>query len=107
MSKHRKTRKSPVPVKLNRAIAIGAVAGSAIGFGALMTVNSPTAYADTDSSWWLLTGNNTPIASGNNLVIGTNGNGNSNQLALGTGNIGNATMWSGAAPWNSSSTQSL
>src|SRR4051794_1620752 len=92
MSKHRKTCKSPMPVKLNRAIAIGAVAGSAVGFGALLTANSPMAYADTDSSWWLLSGNNTPIASGNNLVIGTSGNGNSNQLALGTGNILNAQV---------------
>jgi hypothetical protein len=40
-------------------------------------------YAD-DSSRWLLSGNNT--------VIGTNGNGNTNQFALGTGIIGNAQV---------------
>ena len=47
MANHRKVRSA----KLNRTLAIGAVAGAtAIGFGALSSVNAPAAHAD----WWAL-----------------------------------------------------
>ena len=78
MNKHRRTR--------NRAIAVSAIASGAIGFGALSMVASPAAHAD----WWLLSGNDTLSHNGTPIVIGTNGNGVSNQNAIATGIIGNA-----------------
>ena len=68
MGKHRKTR--AVPAKLNRTCAICAVAGAA-GFGLISL--APSAFADNTSSdsWWIGSGNNTPI--------GNNGNGNTSQ----------------------------
>src|SRR5690348_2573999 len=92
MSKHRKTQRAPIPMKLSRAVAIGAVAGSAVAFGALFT-DLPAANADThDGNWWLLSGNNTPFLNDNPLVIGNNGNGITNQNAIGTGNIANGQL---------------
>ena len=77
MSKHVKTRKSTT---LNRTAAVGAIAGCALGFGALSAALAPIASAD---SWWILSDNTT--------TIGSNGNGNSNQFGgIANGNIGNA-----------------
>ena len=99
MAKHRKSRVA----KLNRTLAIGAVAGAtAIGFGALSSVNAPEAHAD----WWALiagpgsgNGSGNDIGNGNlagnlngnmgdnNMFIGgQNGNGNTKQTTWGSGN---------------------
>ena len=99
MGKHRKSRVA----KLNRTLAIGAVAGAtAIGFGALSSVNAPEAHAD----WWALiagpgsgNGSGNDIGNGNlagnlngnmsdnNMFIGgQNGNGNTKQTTWGSGN---------------------
>ncbi len=78
MSKHSKSRR--------RAVAITAVAGSAIGFGVLAALATPTAGADIQGGdgWWLF--------SGTAAAIGNNGNGNTNQFGGGNGNIINGQL---------------
>ena len=80
---HRKSRDTRIS-KVNRSLAVGAVAGAtAIGFGALSSVAAPTANAD----WWEILTNNgndnghNRAASDNNTLFGAiNGNGNPTQL---------------------------
>ena len=86
---HRKSRDTRIS-KVNRSLAVGAVAGAtAIGFSALSSVAAPTANAD----WWEILTNNgndnghNRAASDNNTLFGAiNGNGNPTQQAWGTGN---------------------
>lgn len=87
MGTHRKPRES----KLNRTLAIGAIAGATAGFGALATLSAPVASAD-EAGWWLTDGDimsDNDIASGNNTVLGSVGSGISNQSSLGSNNIVN------------------
>ena len=92
MGKHRKARVA----KLNRTLAIGAVAGAtAMGFGALSSVNAPEAHAD----WWaLIAGPGSGNASGNDTLAG-NGTGNGN------GNFGNNNLFIGGQNGNGNTTQ--
>ncbi len=92
MGNHRKIRSA----KLNRTLAIGAVAGAtAIGFGALSSVNAPAAHAD----WWaLIAGPGSGNASGNDTLSG-NGTGNGN------GNFGNNNLFIGGQNGNGNTTQ--
>src|SRR6478752_5438120 len=71
--------------QLRKTIAASAIAGAAVGFGALL--GAPTAFADTnnDDGWWLGSGN----ANGNNTIFGQAGAGNSNQFGNFNGNIQN------------------
>ena len=82
MANQRKTRKPRMAAKMNRAVAVGAIAGSSLGFGALAALAAPSAQAD---AWWLFSDNGTFIGS-------TNGNGNSTQIGAVNGNIGNAQV---------------
>ena len=68
MSKHLEPR---TPAKRNRVLAISAIAGCTVGFGALAALGAPTANAD---DWWFFSGNDT------NIPIGVNGNGNTTQF---------------------------
>ncbi len=92
MGKHRKARVA----RLNRTLAIGAVAGAtALGFGALSSVNAPEAHAD----WWaLIAGPGSGNASGNDTLAG-NGTGNGN------GNFGNNNLFIGGQNGNGNTTQ--
>ena len=92
MGTHRKARVA----KLNRTLAIGAVAGAtALGFGALASVNAPEAHAD----WWaLIAGPGSGNASGNDTLAG-NGTGNGN------GNFGNNNLFIGGQNGNGNTTQ--
>jgi hypothetical protein len=88
MRTHRKSREPRTPAKLNRAVAVGAIATCTAGFGALAALAAPTAQAD---DWWLLSGKDNHI--GNNATIfGTSGNGNTNQIGVGNGNIANGQI---------------
>lgn len=90
--KHHKSRSA----KLNRTLAIGAVAGAtAIGLGALSSVNAPAAHTD----WWaLIAGPGSGNASGNDTLSG-NGTGNGN------GNFGNNNVFIGGQNGNGNTTQ--
>ncbi|MGV0816266.1 hypothetical protein ABQF34_30335, partial [Mycolicibacterium boenickei] len=94
------TQRKSLTARLNRALAIGAVAGAAaVGFGALSSVNAPMAQAD----WWAWMNGDTNTndngkgnaigngnLSGNNVVVGAqNGNGNAQQQTWGSGNVAN------------------
>ena len=81
MGTHRKSHESA----LKKTLAAGAIAGAAVGFGALAA--SPMAFADTSDNegWWLGSGN----ASNNNTIFGQMGSGNSNQFGNFNGNIMN------------------
>jgi hypothetical protein len=71
--------------QMKKTIAASAIAGAAVGFGALLA--APLASADTNDNtgWWLGSGN----ASGNNTIIGQAGSGNANQFGNFNGNIQN------------------
>src|SRR5689334_20762786 len=71
--------------QMKKTIAATAIAGAAVGFGAL--VAAPLASADTNGNtgWWFGSGN----ASGNNTIIGQAGSGNGNQFGNFNGNVQN------------------
>jgi hypothetical protein len=100
MGKHCKSRRTGTSARLNRALAIGALAGSTVGLGAFAAFNAPAASAD-DGVGAVANANDggvagpapgaTPafapqILTRNNTILGTNGNGNSTQLGLVNGN---------------------
>ena len=81
MGTHRKSHESA----LKKTLAAGAIAGAAVGFGALAA--APMAFADNNDNegWWLGSGN----ANNNNTIFGQMGSGNANQFGNFNGNIMN------------------
>ncbi len=81
MGTHRKSHEG----RLKKTLAAGAIAGAAVGFGALAA--APSAFADNNDNegWWLGSGN----ANNNNTIIGQVGSGNANQFGNFNGNIMN------------------
>ena len=81
MGTHRKSHEG----RLKKTLAAGAIAGAAVGFGALAA--APSAFADNNDNegWWLGSGN----ANNNNTIFGQVGSGNANQFGNFNGNIMN------------------
>ena len=81
MGTHRKSHEG----RLKKTLAAGAIAGAAVGFGALAA--APSAFADNNDNegWWLGSGN----ANNNNTIIGQVGSGNANEFGNFNGNIMN------------------
>ena len=87
MIKDNKTRE---PGRLSRTVAIGAIAGSALGLGALAGAASAQADNCVDSGFgcgWF-----NEVLSRNNNQIGSNGNGITNQFGAANGNIANGQL---------------
>ena len=74
----------------SRTLAIGAIAGCAIGLGAL--AGAGTAQADDCEESGIACGWFSGILNGNAVPIGTNGNGNTNQFGAVNGNIANGQL---------------
>ena len=85
LSRHRERRPSRVA-----ALAMSAIAGCTVGLGVL--ASAATAQADDCVDSDLACGWFSGILNGNALQLGTNGNGNTNQIGIANGNIANGQL---------------
>lgn len=81
MGTHRKSHEGA----LKKTLAAGAIAGAAVGFGALAAAPMASADESGNEGWWLGSGN----ANNNNTIFGQMGSGNANQIGNFNGNIQN------------------
>lgn len=90
MSKHNRSRGPRSSAKLSRTLAMSAIAGCTVGLGVL--ASAATAQADDCVDSDLACGWFSDFLSDNNLQLGMNGNGNTNQIGIANGNIANGQL---------------